>query len=84
MAGDGYIEGKHVELIPNRKIVQHWRGSDWPIEHYSKATFSFSPAGRNRTKMVFTQTGIPEEQFESIKQGWIEYYWKPLEEFLRS
>ncbi len=82
-ASDGYIQGINLELVPNRKIVQNWRGSDWPAEHYSKATFSLSPAGRSKTKLTFTQTGIPAAQFESIKQGWIEYYWKPLEEWLK-
>lgn len=27
---DGYIEGTNIELVRNKKIVQMWRGSDWP------------------------------------------------------
>jgi len=37
---DGYIEGVHLDLVPGKKIVQSWRGSDWPEGHFSKATFS--------------------------------------------
>ena len=67
-AYDGYIEGVNLELVPDEKIVQSWRGSDWPEGHYSKATF--------------TQTGVPENQYESISQGWSDYYWKPMKEML--
>jgi len=36
----GYIEGINLNLMPDRKIVQSWRGSDWPKGHFSRATFS--------------------------------------------
>jgi len=53
--------------------------SDWPANHYSKATFTLKkvPGG---TKLTFTQTGVPNNQYSSIKQGWIDYYWVPLRE----
>lgn len=25
----GYIEGRQIELVPGRRVVQAWRGSDW-------------------------------------------------------
>jgi uncharacterized protein YndB with AHSA1/START domain len=34
-----YIRGINLDLIPNKRIVQAWRGSDWPKGHYSIATF---------------------------------------------
>jgi len=80
-AYDGYIEGVNVELVPDGKIVQSWRGSDWPAGHYSTATFALKevPGG---TRLVFTQTGVPDEQYGSISQGWRDYYWKPMKEML--
>jgi activator of HSP90 ATPase len=30
---EGDIEGKNLELIPDQKIVQSWRYSDWPEGH---------------------------------------------------
>ena len=41
-AYDGYIDGKNLELVPDKKIIQSWRGSDWPEGHYSKAVFSLN------------------------------------------
>jgi activator of HSP90 ATPase len=78
---DGYSEGVNLELIPDSKIVQTWRASDWPERHYSNATFSFKeiPSG---TRLTFTQTGVPAKQYDDISQGWRDYYWAPMKEML--
>ena len=80
-AFDGYSEGTNLELIPDKKIVQTWRASDWPEGHYSRVSFSLKEL-EGGTRLTFTQTGVPEEQFEDISQGWRDYYWKPMKEML--
>ena len=80
-AYDGYAEGRNLELIPGRKIVQAWRASDWPEGHYSTATFALAKAGTG-TKLTFTQTGVPDDQVAAIRQGWVEFYWEPLKTLL--
>ena len=76
---DGEIDGENLELVPSQKIVQSWRYSDWPAGHYSKCTFSLKqvPGG---TRLTFTQTGVPEDKYEDISQGWRDYYWGPRKE----
>jgi activator of HSP90 ATPase len=81
-SGDGYIEGTNLELAPDSKIVQSWRDSDWPDGHYSKATWVFSPIPGG-TRMIFTQSGVPADQYESTAQGWRDYYWNPMKEMLK-
>lgn len=81
-AFSGELEGKTLELKPNKKIVQSWRSSDWPEGHYSRASFSFSTAGKGKTKLIFVHTGIPADDYEDIKQGWITYYWEPMARML--
>jgi len=78
---DGDIEGLNLVLVPNQKIVQSWRYGDWPKGHYSKATFSLKeiPSG---TRLTFTQTGVPEQFYDDIAQGWRDYYWGPMREML--
>ena len=78
---DGYIEGTNLELVPDEKIVQSWRASDWQEGHYSKVTFKLSKVEKG-TRLDFTQTGVPEDQYEDISQGWKDYYWEPMKEFL--
>lgn len=77
----GDIEGKNLELVPDQKIVQSWRYSDWPEERYSIATFALEPTEKG-TRLIFTQTDVPDEKYEDIKQGWKDYYWKPMKEML--
>lgn len=79
-AYDGYISGENLEIVNDKKIVQKWRGSDWPENHFSIATFDIKriPGG---AKLTFTQTGVPEDQYESIKEGWVEHYWDKMKKF---
>jgi activator of HSP90 ATPase len=81
-SGDGYIEGTNLELVPDKKIVQSWRDSDWAVGHFSKATWSFSPT-TGGTLMVFTQSGVPADQYEATSQGWRDYYWEPMKGMLK-
>jgi activator of HSP90 ATPase len=80
-AYDGYIEGVNLNLVPDKKIVQSWRGSDWPEDHYSMATFSLKKF-KNGTHLTFTQSGVPDQYYHDISQGWRDYYWKPMKEML--
>lgn len=76
-----YISGVNLELVPDKKIVQSWRGSDWPKGHYSKVTFSLKRV-KGGTRLTFRQSGLPEKYYKDISQGWRDYYWKPMKEML--
>lgn len=80
-AFDGYAEGVNLELVPDKKIVQTWRASDWPEGHYSRATFTFKAAAGG-TQLTFMQSGVPAEFADDVSQGWRDYYWTPLKEML--
>jgi activator of HSP90 ATPase len=77
----GYINGVNLELVQDKKIVQSWRGSDWPEGHYSKVTFSLGKA-KNGTRLTFRQSGVPEKHYKDINQGWRDYYWQPMRDML--
>ena len=81
-AYDGWIEGEHIELIKDKKIVQKWRGADWPSGIYSEVTFLLKKVSDGCT-MEFTQRGVPNEFYEDIKKGWEEYYWKKMKEYFK-
>jgi len=80
---DGEIEGVNLELVPDQKIVQSWRYSDWPKGHFSKVTFSFKSTQAG-THLTFSQTGVPVEKYDDIAQGWRDYYWELMKEFLET
>lgn len=78
-AWDGSLTGTNVELTPGKRIVQAWRGSDFPGEHHSRLTLTFAkaPAG---TKVTLVQTDVPDAFVASYAQGWRDYYWAPMKE----
>ncbi len=84
-AYDGALSGTILELVPDTKIVQSWRGSDdgWVPGHYSTATFSLE-AIDGGTRLTFVQTGVPQQSVEQINQGWQTYYWPKMKQMLES
>jgi activator of HSP90 ATPase len=69
----------NLGLVQDKRIVQAWRGSDWPKGHYSVATFSLKRI-KGGIRLTFTQIGVPDRKFKGISQGWRDYYWKPMKE----
>lgn len=80
---DGYCHGHNIELVKGKKIVQAWHFAEegWPENHYSICTFLFEPEDGG-TKMTFVQTGVPEQSLAALEEGWLEYYWGPMSEFI--
>lgn len=76
-AYDGVLSGTNIELVPDAKIVQSWRAGDWPEGHYSTATFLLEEA-EGGTRLTFTQTGVPEQHYDGISQGWRDFYWTKM------
>ena len=81
LAYDGYITGKNIELVPDRKIVQSWRAVDWDEEYYSTVTFELTPVVEG-TLLEFTHANVPDGTEEEFSRGWIDNYWDPIKRFL--
>jgi activator of HSP90 ATPase len=81
VAYDDYADGVNLELVPDQKIVQSWRASDWPEGQYSKTTYVLTPVAGG-TRLSFTQSDVPADQYDDVSQGWRDFYWKPLKEWL--
>ncbi|MFZ0297231.1 MAG: SRPBCC domain-containing protein [Candidatus Sulfotelmatobacter sp.] len=77
----GYITGRHVELVPNQRIVQAWRAGNWPPGIYSIAKFELVEQGTG-TRIVFDHTGFPKGDAEALASGWKAHYWEPLAKLL--
>ena len=77
----GYITGRHIELVPNERIVQAWRAGSWEAGKYSIARFELKEQGEE-TKLVFDHTGFPNGNAEHLLEGWNTNYWEPLRKYL--
>jgi activator of HSP90 ATPase len=68
----GHIMGRHVELVPEARVVQAWRAKTWPAGVYSIASFELHEDGKG-TKLVFDHEGFPADQEEHLSRGWQEH-----------
>jgi activator of HSP90 ATPase len=74
-----HISGFNLVLQPGQKIVQAWRANDWWPDHYSIATFDLRAVGGG-TELHFTQIGVPPHRFDGHSRGWVEAYWRPMQD----
>jgi len=80
-AWDGYISGSTLDLAPNQRIVQAWRTTEFPKEAPDSHVEILLEEARGGTKVSLTHTDLPEDQVESYRQGWEDYYFKPMKEY---
>lgn len=73
----GDIEGRIVELVPNRRIVQAWRARNWPAGVYSIVRFELEADGTG-TRLGFDQHGYPKSAHADLEAGWPKMYWEPM------
>jgi activator of HSP90 ATPase len=77
----GYITGRHLEMLPNERLVQAWRAASWKPGEFSSAAFYLRAEG-GQTKLTFEHRGFPNGEGASLAHGWHSHYWEPLAKFL--
>ncbi|MHB8260308.1 MAG: SRPBCC domain-containing protein [Bacteroidia bacterium] len=76
---DGSIEGKNLEFIENKKIVQQWYfGEDEETPSIVTLKLHHHKEG---TSVELNHTNIPNEAYEDIVDGWNTIYFKGLRDF---
>lgn len=78
---DGYIFGTTLELTPDQFIVQAWRTSEFPDEAPDSLVEISLKATKGGTKITLTHSQIPEGQADSYRQGWDDFYFKPMKTY---
>ena len=75
---NGYIIGKHLELVRGERIVQDWTTTEWPKDAPpSRLELELTGTGGG-TELTMTHSAVPSEQAEDYRQGFIDYYWTPM------
>ncbi len=80
---DGYIFGRNLKLEKGKRIVQEWKTTEWPDDYPpSIVEFRFKKATTG-TELTMIHSKVPAEQADSYRQGWTDYYWKPLKQYFK-
>jgi|ERR1700722_18933784 activator of HSP90 ATPase len=84
----GYIQGRQIELVPGRRVVQAWRGSDWDPGFYSLVRFTLTREGRG-ARLEVDQDAYPEGASpmypswqEHLSSNWPIFYFEPFARYL--
>ena len=80
-AWDGYIFGETLELKPNQRILQAWRTTEFPEGSPDSRVEILLEAVKGGTKITINHSNIPKGQAEDYKQGWQDFYFKPMKEY---
>jgi len=79
----GMIFGKNLVLLPNRRIVQTWRSSEWKkADPDSILVVNFERSAGGGAQVELDHVCVPEYDREGVTQGWIKFYWEPWKEYL--
>lgn len=76
---EGDIEGRNLEFVQDRKVVQEWYFGDQ--EEKSIVTISIFPDKQNSSVTV-EHANIPDEEYDNIAEGWREYFIGAIIDFL--
>jgi uncharacterized protein YndB with AHSA1/START domain len=79
-AWDGYIQGKNLELIPGKRIVQSWRTSEFNGDEPDSRIEITLESVADQTKLTLNHTGLPPHGMQ-YEQGWVESYFEPMKEY---
>jgi len=80
-AWDGYITGTNLILEPFRRIVQSWRTTEFPAGSPDSHLEVLLEEGEAGTTLRLVHTEIPDGQAEDYRQGWEDYYFKPMQDY---
>ena len=73
----GPIHGRHIELVPGKRVVQAWRVKMWDAGHYSIVRFTLTPEGKG-TRLAIDHEGYPGDQHDHLSGGWVQNYCEPF------
>jgi uncharacterized protein YndB with AHSA1/START domain len=78
---DGDITGRNLSVEPPVKLVQEWYFEE--MKPPSVVTIQLTE-DKGRTRIYLVHTGIPDDAFENISEGWRKYFWGALKKYLES
>lgn len=80
-SGDGYITGTFRELEPGRRLVFTWRTTDF-AENQPDSLVELKLADTDGgCELTLVHTGLPDDQVEQYKSGWVEFYLDPMKRY---
>ena len=73
-AFDGMLQGRILQVVPKRLIVQSWRAAHWKASDIdSTLILTFWPQGRG-ARIELVHVNVADHDFADVSAGWETYY----------
>lgn len=82
-AWDGYITGKNIELIKDKRIIQAWRSSEFAKNDLDSLLVVNIEDVTGGCKVTISHSQIPKGQGTNYKQGWVDFYFLPMKAYFK-
>jgi uncharacterized protein YndB with AHSA1/START domain len=79
-AWDGYIQGVNQELEPPRRILQHWRTTEFEQADEDSVLEILFKIEEHGTRVTIRHSHLPPHGMQ-YKQGWIDAYFEPMKAY---
>lgn len=79
-AFNGMVTGKNLTIVPNRMIVQSWRGNVWKDDDFDSIVIMTFTSTKRGAKIDLIHANAPD-QFVKVEK-WKELYWEPMKTYL--
>jgi uncharacterized protein YndB with AHSA1/START domain len=77
-AWDGYISGRNLELVPDERIIQSWRTSEFADEQEDSVITVVLEEIGDATLLMLEHSNVPDEQRSYEEGGWQSNYFEPM------
>lgn len=77
----GDIHGTNSKIVNQKEIRQNWMSGKW--DEFSKVIIKLSFVN-GITTIALTQSGIPNEEYNDIADGWNRYYFGEIKKLLEA
>lgn len=82
-AWDGYIEGRTIELIPDQRIVQNWRTTEFEANEKDSRIEILLNEKNGQTELTLFHSDLSENS-EHYKAGWENHYFAPMNAYFNN
>lgn len=80
-AWDGYITGKNLELIPNKKIVQSWRTAEFLKDVPDSILELKFEEKAGKTTIHIYHHNLQKGDAKKYTDGWKQHYFEPMKQY---
>jgi uncharacterized protein YndB with AHSA1/START domain len=82
-AFSGYITGRTLELVPNKRIVQSWRTTEFPEGSPDSRLELTLEAVKGGARLTLHHSQLPDGQGPKYEEGWKENYFQPMQAYFK-